>query len=161
MPFGLGAHPYFRAPLNPASTRAALQVQLPCSLRRILDQQLIPTGKDEPVSGKYDLRSPRELGNESYDDVFHQATAGTDGMICARLIDPSLKIALEVRADSSFGDWVIYAPPDRPVVSIEPCSCAPDAFNLAGREPETDAGVQELAPGARWQGEIEIRVSAP
>jgi aldose 1-epimerase len=161
MPFGLGAHPYFRAPLNPAATRAALQVQLPCSLRRILDEHLIPTGKDEPVSGKYDLRSPRELGNESYDDAFHQATADTDGMICAKLIDPSLKIALEVRADSSFGDWVVYAPLDRPVVSIEPYSCAPDAFNLAGREHETDAGVQELAPGASWQGEIEIRVSAP
>jgi galactose mutarotase-like enzyme len=66
-----------------------------------------------------------------------------------------------VRADSSFGDWVVYAPLDRPVVSIEPYSCAPDAFNLAGREHETDAGVQELAPGASWQGEIEIRVSAP
>ncbi len=159
MPFGLGAHPYLRVPLNPRSTRAGLQVQLPCSKRWILDQRLIPTGKDEAVSGKYDLKSPRELGNEAYDDAFHEAQADGDGTICGKLIDRSLKVAVEVTADSSFDEWVVYAPLDRPVVAIEPYSCAPDAFNLASRGIE--AGARELAPGATWQGEIEIKVSAP
>ena len=159
MPFGFGAHPYFRAPLNPSGTRAGMQIQLPCAQRRMLDEHLIPTGQDEPVSGKYDLRSPRQLGNESYDDVFHEAEPGADGMICGRLIDPSIKIAVEVRADSGFGDWVVYAPLDRPVVSIEPYTCVPDAFNLA--ECDIDAGARELAPGATWQGAVEIRLSVP
>jgi aldose 1-epimerase len=159
MPFGLGTHPFFRAPLGPSSTRAGLRIQLNSAHRRILDQRLIPTGADEAVSGKYDLRAGKELGSESYDDAFRAPAADADGMLAGRLIDPALKVAVEVRADASFGEWVIYAPIDRPVVSIEPYTCASDAFNLAARG--IDAGARELEPGAQWQGAIEIRVTAP
>jgi aldose 1-epimerase len=158
MPFGLGIHPFFRAPLAPDSTRENLRIQLASAHRRVLGEGLIPTGQDEPVSGKYDLRSGPALDGESYDDDFRAPTPDADGMLSGRLIDPGLKIAVQVRADSSFGDWVIYAPLDRPVVSIEPYTCASNAFNLAARE--IDAGARELAPGANWQGEIELRVGA-
>jgi len=158
MPFGLGTHPFFRAPLGPRSTRASLRIQFDPASRRILNERLIPTGHDEPIGGKYDLRSGRELDGESYDDVFRAPAPDADGTIGARLIDPALRVVVEVRADSSFRDWVIYAPPDRPVVSLEPYTCAPDAFNLASRG--IDAGVIELQPGASWCGVIQVRVSA-
>lgn len=159
MPFGFGAHPYLRAPLGPGSSRAAMRLDFNSSSRRILDGRLIPTGQDEPVSGKYDFRSGRQLDRESYDDVFHAPEPEADGTTRARLVDPSLKIAVEIRADSSFLDWVVYAPPDRALVSIEPYTCAPDAFNLASRGIES--GVRELAPGESWRRAIEIRLSAP
>ena len=77
----------------------------------------------------------------------------------ARLIDPSLKIAVEVRADAAFGDFVVFAPPNSPVVALEPYTCAPDAFNLAARG--VAAGMRELAPGQTFEAGFEIRVSIP
>ena len=60
MPFGFGAHPYFHAPLNPAGKRDAMMVQVDADARWALDASFIPTGKTEPLMGKYDLRAPRD-----------------------------------------------------------------------------------------------------
>ena len=159
MPFGFGAHPYFHAPLNPNGLRDAMLILLDADARWPLDARLIPTGGTEPLAGKYDFRPPRALCNETYDDVFRMAPNLKDAEPRARLIDPSLKVALEVRADASFGEFVIYAPSDSPVVAIEPYTCAPDAFNLAARG--VAAGMRELAPGQTFEACFEIRVSAP
>jgi aldose 1-epimerase len=159
MPFGFGAHPYFHAPLNPNGLRDAMLIQLDADARWPLDARLIPTGDIEPLAGKYEFRAPRPLGPETYDDVFRMATNSKDDQPCARLIDPSLKVALEIRADETFDDFVLFAPPDSPVVAIEPYTCAPDAFNLAARG--IAAGMRELAPGQTFEAGFEIRLSAP
>src|SRR5215472_3486233 len=153
MPFGFGAHPYFHAPLGAKGTRGAMQIQLDAIARWPLDAGLIPTGVAEPVAGKYDLRSPRTLGADTYDDAFRMAPA-SDERPRARLIDPAAKVALELRADSAFGEFVVYAPPDNPVVALEPYTCAPDAFNLAARG--TAAGMRELGPGQKFDAGFEI-----
>ena len=157
MPFGFGAHPYFHAPLERKGSRDAMLIQLDADARWLLDPRLIPTGDTEPLAGKYDLRAARALGTETYDDVFRMAPVSTDDQPRARLIDPSMKVALEVRADEAFGDFVVYAPPDNAVVALEPYTCAPDAFNLAARG--IAAGMRELAPGETFEAGFEIRVA--
>ncbi|MGA7870828.1 MAG: hypothetical protein WCA22_08000 [Candidatus Binatus sp.] len=161
MPFGFGAHPYFHAPLNPKGARDAMLIQLDASARWPLDARLIPTGAAEPLAGKYDLRAPRSLGGDTYDDAFRMApiSNGERQTPRARLIDPSLKVALEIRADAAFGDFVVFAPPDNPVVALEPYTCAPDAFNLAARG--VAAGMRELAPGQTFEAGFEIRLNVP
>ena len=159
MPFGFGAHPYFHAPLNPAGKHDAMMVQIDADARWALDASLIPTGRTEPLAGKYDLREPRALGADTYDDVFRMAPMTQNDRPRARLIDPSSKVAVEVRADSVFGCFVVYAPPDNAVVALEPYTCVPDAFNLAARG--VAAGMRELAPGQTFEAGFEIRLSAP
>jgi len=161
MPFGFGAHPYFHAPLDPAGARDAMLIQLDADARWPLDANLIPTGALEPLAGRYDLRAPRPVGIETYDDAFRMAPISKRGNDAprARLLDPSLKVALEVRADPAFEDFVVYAPPDSAIVAIEPYTCAPDAFNLAARG--VAAGMRELAPGDTFEAGFELRVSAP
>ena len=161
MPFGFGAHPYFHAPLNPKGARDAMLIQLDGNARWPLDAILIPTGKTEPLAGKYDLRAPRALGADTYDDVFRLAdiSKGDASAPRAWLIDPSLKIAIEVRADAAFGDFVVFAPPNNPVVALEPYTCAPDAFNLSARG--VAAGMRELAPGQTFKLGFEIRLNVP
>lgn len=161
MPFGFGAHPYFHAPLNPQGMRDAMMIQLDADARWPLDANMIPTGDTEPLAGKFDLRAPRPLGADTYDDVFRMAAISKDdaSMPRARLIDPSLKIAVEVRADAAFGDFVVFAPPNNPVVALEPYTCAPDAFNLAARG--VAAGMRELAPGQTFEAGFEIRLNVP
>ena len=75
------------------------------------------------------------------------------------MIDPSLNLAVEVRADPAFGDFVVFAPANNPVVALEPYTCGPDAFNLAARG--IDSGARELAPGQTFEAGFEIRLSAP
>lgn len=160
MPFGFGAHPYFNAPLGKEGTRESLTVQMPAASERWpLDAKLIPSGAPEPVAGKFDLREPRALGAESYDDVFKLEAARDPAAPCARMVDPVARLAIEVRADAPFGDFVIFAPPGNPVVAMEPYTCAPDAFNLAARKLES--GMRILAPGATFEAGFEIRVAAP
>ena len=160
MPFGFGAHPYFHAPLNPKGLRDALEIQLDADARWPMDASMIPTGATEPLAGKFDLRAPRSLGVDTYDDAFHMAPVSNDDASTprARLIDPSLKIAIEVRADVRFGDFVVFAPPNNPVVALEPYTCAPDAFNLDARG--VAAGMRKLAPGQTFEAGFEIRVNA-
>jgi aldose 1-epimerase len=161
MPFGFGAHPYFHAPLNPQGLRDAMLIQLDANARWPLDASLIPTGAVEPLAGKYDLRTPRALGADTYDDVFRMTPISNDHRSAprARMVDPSLKIALEIRADAAFGDFVVFAPPGNPVVALEPYTCVPDAFNLAARG--VAAGMRELAPGESFEAGFEIRLNAP
>ena len=160
MPFGFGAHPYFNAPLAAGGSRESLTIQMPAATRRWpLDAGLIPCGLPEPVAGRFDLRAPRALGAESYDDVFRLEAGRDPAAPCARMVDPAMRLALEVRADAPFEDFVIYAPPGNPVVAMEPYTCAPDAFNLAARGIE--AGMRTLAPGATFEAGFEIRVAAP
>jgi aldose 1-epimerase len=160
MPFGFGAHPYFHAPLNPNGFRDALEIQLDADARWPLNASMIPTGATERLAGKFDLRAPRSLGLDTYDDAFHMAPISNDDASAprARLIDLSLKIAVEVRADAAFGHFVVFAPPNSPVVALEPYTCAPDAFNLEARG--VAAGMRKLAPGQTFETGFEIRVNA-
>jgi aldose 1-epimerase len=158
MPFGFGAHPYFRAPLGNPGSRSAMTLRLGAESHWLLDAQLIPDGVPEPLSGKFDLVSPRVIGNETYDDAFHMMPYKRDEPR-ARLHDPSVRAAVEVRADRAYGEFVVYVPPSDPVVAIEPYTSAPDAFNLAARGIE--CGMLELWPGETWSATFEIRISAP
>ena len=161
MPFGFGAHPYFHAPLNPEGSRDAMLIQLDADARWPLDARLDSDRRRRPLAGKYDLRTPRALGAETYDDAFRMAPVRRTIASAprARLIDPSLKVAVEIRADAAFGEFVVFAPPNNPVVALEPYTCAPDAFNLAARG--IAAGMRELAPGQTFEAGFEIRLSAP
>jgi aldose 1-epimerase len=157
MPFGFGAHPYFHAPLDPQGARAAVQIQGQVDGHWQTDERLLPTGKLETLSGRLNLREPVTLGADTYDDPFR--LSASRGECAARLIDPKLKMALELRAAPAFRELVVYAPPGKDVVALEPYTCAPDAFNLAAKG--VDSGVIELGPGARFETSFEIRLSAP
>ncbi|HVN63962.1 MAG TPA: hypothetical protein VMT58_04955, partial [Candidatus Binataceae bacterium] len=156
MPFGFGAHPYFHAPLALNGKRAAMLLQVAADRRWPLDARLIPVGEPIAVAGKYDLRTPKALNMEPYDDAFQMTQASGSDTPQARLIDPALKLGIEILADPAFEDFVVYAPPGNPIIAIEPYTCAPDAFNLSARG--IRAGVRELEPGATFESGFEIRV---
>jgi len=152
MPFGIGAHPYFHAPLDPRGTRAAMQVQGHIDRHWHLDKRLLPDGAMEAPAGRFDLRQPVTLGSDTFDDAYSLDPKRSER--AARLTDPQLKMTLELRASSIFRTLVVYAPPAPNVVALEPYTCGPNAFNRA------DAGMLELQPGARFEASFEIRLSA-
>ncbi|HVN29038.1 MAG TPA: hypothetical protein VMT64_11155 [Candidatus Binataceae bacterium] len=156
MPFGLGAHPYFHAPLDPRGTRAAMQVQGDIDKHWQLDTRLLPTAQAfEAPAGRFDVRSPVTLGKDHLDDAYTLASGR--GERASRLIDPQMKMAVELRAAPIFKHLVLFAPPAPDVVALEPYTCGPNAFNLASKG--IDGGMLELAPGARFEASFEIRLS--
>jgi len=165
MPFGLGAHPYFHLPPSARGNRGAVTLELCADSRWPLDSRLIPSGPPQALSGSFDLRRARPLGADTYDDAFQMqkstapVNAGGSAPPRARLVDPALGMALEVSADPAFGQFVVYAPPDRGVIALEPYTCAPDAFNLDARG--VAAGMLTLKPGESFEAGFEIRLSAP
>lgn len=156
MPFGIGAHPYFHAPLDPKGTRAAIEVEGDIDRHWQLDARLLPSGELAVAQGRFDLRRPVKLGLDTLDDAY--TLDAKRGERAARMIDPQLKMALELRAAPIFRHLVVFAPPAPDVVALEPYSCGPNAFNLAAKG--IDSGMLELQPGARFEASFEIRLSA-
>lgn len=160
MPFGFGAHPYFHAPLRSSGSRAEMELQVASAAGRWpLNDRMLPVGAPTPLSGQFDLRAPRAIGEHTYDDVFRLDPNRDPARPCARLIDRGMNLALEIRADAAFGQFVVYAPPGNPVVALEPYTSAPDALNLAARG--IDCGLRELAAGDSFEAGFEIRLGAP
>ncbi len=156
MPFGIGAHPYFHAPLDPKSTRAAIEVEGDIDRHWQLDSRLLPSGELAVAQGRFDLRRPVKLGLDTLDDAY--TLDAKRGECAARMIDPPLKMALELRAAPIFRNLVVFAPPAPDVVALEPYTCGPNAFNLAAKG--IDSGMLELSPGARFEASFEIRLTA-
>jgi aldose 1-epimerase len=157
MPFGIGAHPYFYAPLDKQGTRGAMQIQGDIDRHWQLDKRLLPTTQAlEAPTGRFDVRDPVTLGSDLLDDAYTLNPKRDER--AARLIDPRLKMTLELRADPIFRNLVLFAPPAPDVVALEPYTCGPNAFNLTAKG--VDSGMLELKPGARFEASFEVRLSA-
>lgn len=152
MPMGFGIHPWFPLPFGPDGDRDTCELRLPANALWVLDD-LITTGERAPVEDAVDLRAWRQLQGIYLDDVYTDLTFD-DGWCAADVRDPASGRRIAVRSDQAFREHVVYAPPHREVVCLEPYTCPTDAFNLTSRG--IDAGVVILDPGERWTGRIEI-----
>jgi aldose 1-epimerase len=150
MPAGLGYHPYFPLPLLPSGDRKSCTVQLPCETYWPLRDDNVPTGETKPVADEYALQEKTALGERYYDDVWSGVSFDSDGWSRCHFEDPDAGIQIVVEADSSFREWVLFAPDSRPVVCFEPYTCTTDAVNLQGHG--VDAGLSVLEPGGFLTG---------
>lgn len=165
LPMGFGVHPWFPVALQPGAAlpeslsgvtqeqRERAEVRVPCAgLWELKD--LMPTGDVLPVEGsaQFDLRTFRPLANFFFDNVWTNVERGADGSSEGGLRDPNSGLEFYLGADAGFREWVLYAPLERPVIALEPYTCATDAVNLALNG--VDAGLLSLAPGETWTGHL-------
>lgn len=153
MPMGLGIHPYFRLPLTPKSTRQESKIKIPAKSQWKPESDLIPRGPKIPLSEKMDFQALRPIGETTLDDVYADIVL-TPGEVFSESIlqDPNARVELAVRADPSFRENVVFAPPGRPFMCFEPYTCTTNAFNLQAEG--VDAGMITLHPGEIWEGRI-------
>lgn len=156
MPMGFGWHPYFNMPMRDGN-RGDCLLQVPCDLYWELAADLVPTGRRLPVTGKLDMRAGLAVGDNAYDDMLSGVQRDQAKWSHASLIDPAAKIKATVSAGPTFREWVIYAPPGKNTVCLEPYTCAGNAFNLQAAG--VDAGVITLAPGQTWSDSIRVSVA--
>lgn len=156
MPMGFGWHPYFNMPLSPGGSRDTCRLQVPA--RRYWElspaPDLVPTGQRPPVSGKTDLRAGLLVGDSFYDDMFTDVERNAEGWTQAALIDETAGLRLGISGGPTFREWVIYTPPERPAICLEPYTCSGNAFNLEAAGVE--AGVQHIKPGESWKDAMRV-----
>lgn len=159
LPFGLGYHPYLHVPFVAGDDPKDYWLETAARERWELEADGVPTGKRCAVTGGYDLTKGQRVTALSLDDLFTDLEtppppAATP--LCWRgvLTQPQRQIEVQLLTSPAFRELVIYTPPHKQAVALEPYTCATDAINLQQRG--IDAGLLVLPPGGEWQGVVEF-----
>lgn len=143
-PVGIGLHPFFlREP----------DTLLTCRTRKVwlADSETLPTTRiDLPAA--WDFSQGRRVDDMALDNCF----GGWDGDLSVAWPNRGLK--LEMRADDTLRQLVIFIPPKRPYFCAEAVSNANNAFALHAMGVE-DVGYRVLAPGESLSGVTVFRIS--
>jgi aldose 1-epimerase len=155
LPFGLGYHPYFA--VAPFGGEQAT-VLVPATRSWVLDENL-PTGVQHAVEGTRDLRRGRPLAELNLDDVLTGLPAppadALSGLGLGGILrHPTGSPALRLYGSADFTEVVVFTPPHRQAVCLEPYTCTTDAANLS------NAGWRVLPAGQSWQGVVELLYDA-
>lgn len=147
LPFGFGVHPYFRMPANGAGLRRE-------SAGKVSQWELsecLPSGKRAAVSARcHQLLTGQPFREDAFDDAFHIEEKTNQGAWLLRSPKGWAIRATQGPGCDAFRDQVIFTPPHREAVCLEPYTCITDAINL--QQQGVDAGLIVLPPGATWEG---------
>lgn len=154
LPHGFGSHPYFRIPLGAGGSAESCRVTVPVrSYWELVN--MLPSGKKLPATGAHGLAAGLNFPDTKLDDVFTDVEF-TNHTATATIADGRSGRTLEVAFDDHFSQCVVYNPPHREAICIEPYTCLPDQFAMA--EQGIIAAPQTLAPGQSTTCGYEIRL---
>jgi len=154
LPWGLGTHAYFRAPLGQAGRKDTCTAEVPASEFWEL-QDSLPTGKRVPVTTANDLRGGRSLEGLTLDDVYTGLSYAGPQFDCV-LIDEQAGMQLTQTCPPIFREVVAFTPPNRSCICLEPYTCVSDAINLQARG--VSAGWRVLSPGSEFHTWIDLTI---
>jgi aldose 1-epimerase len=152
LPCGFGIHPYFRLPWN-GTDAASYRVQLPVSTNWEL-QEMLTTGQQQPLDDAADYQRGQAFGDLELDNVFGGLRFDQQHLCHAALEDPITHQRLTMSFDNAFRECVVYTPPHRQAICIEPLTCVPDPFRL--NRAGIDAGLRIVDPGESFSAEITL-----
>lgn len=154
LPFGFGTHAYFRVPLGGANADNC-QVKVPASYCWDL-KELLPTGATSVPEFVPRIAAGMPFGEMKFDTVF--GGLEFENHRCTTTIhDPAGGRTLSQTFDDQFTACVVYNPPHRQAVCMEPYTTIPDPFSLQGRD--IDPHLKVLAPGESFRTRILIAVT--
>ncbi|MGA9582891.1 MAG: aldose 1-epimerase [Allosphingosinicella sp.] len=163
MPIGLGWHPYFNIP---SGEREQARIRLPAKSRLAVNDydEVLPTGEIVPVAGtKYDFTQDggRALAGLYLDDCFADLVKDSGGRTVCDVIDPSSGYHLRMVSDSpEISALQTFAPPERPMVVIEPQFSWADPYGDSWA-PGVDTGMVLLKPGESVDYRVRLELPRP
>ena len=140
-PFGLGFHPFF-------PRTKATELGFHADSVWETDATQLPTTRIA-IPERWRFDPPRAADSVALDNVF----TGWRGK--ATLVDATRGLATTIDADSSAAFLVVYVPPARDFLAVEPVTHMTDAFNRAARG-ESETGIRILAAGAAFSCTMRI-----
>jgi aldose 1-epimerase len=132
----------------------ACLVRLPVQKRWEL-ADMLPTGRQLTLENAERLAAGLPFAEMKFDDLF-TGLEFEDGWCRPSIHDPGSDATVTVAFDSAFRECVVYTPPHREAICIEPYTCVAGAFNL---DPSLDTGLRILPPGGSFTAHVEFRVS--
>jgi aldose 1-epimerase len=158
LPFGFGYHPYF-ATAGFGGAQAGVTVAAG-KFWELKDN--LPTGNVLEVDERRDLRHGRRFADLQLDDVMTDLyTFAFDqeerlGLV-AVIQHPGGERMMTLWTSEDFRELVLFTPPHREAICLEPYTCTTDAINLSQKS--IDAGWRILQPGEHWHGIVEMHVA--
>ena len=169
LPFGFGAHPFFKLPLGPHGSPAECLVHIPAlrrwngrGMRALVERY--GEGKVPPeawkelrpeVSTELDLREPRRFEPGAFNGMYTDVALNEEGLVEAFVRDPVNGLETVMRATPNFQNVVLWSPPGRDEVCFEPWICPSNVFNLAAKGVPGN-GLVVLEAEETWQGSMWI-----
>jgi len=157
LPFAFATHAYFRLPVGGEGTAAATQVTVPVRDAWEL-ANLIPTGRKIGIAGLESLAGGMPLGDHVFDNVFTDIPYEA-GQAVTRLTQPESGRSLTQSFDETFRHIVVYTPPHREAICMEPYTAIPNSLALSQQDTNLETGLRWLEPGEKYETKIEIRLS--
>ena len=155
LPCGLGTHPYFRLPFGQQSFADDCQIKLPVSAQWELTE-MNATGQRFDLDDRKKFENGFPFKEAHFDNVF-TSLSYQDAEAESEIVDEAAATSVKIRFDDVFRELVVYTPPHREAICIEPYTCVPDAFRLE-RDGIQDTGGRLLAPGETLTARIEMVV---
>jgi aldose 1-epimerase len=113
------------------------------------------TGKKLPLEDPRQFHQGQAFGCLRLDNVFSDLVF-SGGRCQAAIEDPESGNRTVLAFDRAFRECVVYTPPHREAICIEPYTCVPDPFRLERQG--VPAGLRVLAPAESVQAQVEIRL---
>ena len=148
LPFGLGYHPYFKLPDRPDLMADDMLLRADTAELWLADDG-IASGELAAIPPAGDFRAASVVGGRVLDQLTKRTES--DGLFLAELSSPGGG-TLTVEAGRDFRELLLFTPPHRRAVAIEPYTCTSDAANLWSRG--VDAGWRVLEPGGVWRQSV-------
>jgi aldose 1-epimerase len=155
LPFGLGAHPYFRLPIGRKGSPDDCRLVIPVTTNWLLEN-MNATGRTQPIEECESYGSELRFRDARFDNVF-SGMSSRRGRCLASISDPVSGRNISIEYDDRFEYCVVYTPPHRESICIEPYTCVPDAFRL--QQQGVPAGLKCLQPGESFEASLRLSCS--
>ncbi len=146
MPLVVGYHPYFRLYDAP---RDRWKVHVAARDHVEISKELVPTGERTRIA----LPDPVSLATNQLDDVFDNLVRGADGR--AEFWVQGVREKISVIYGPKYNTAIVYAPPGREFICIEPMTGVTNGANLAHAGVYKD--LQTVPPGGAWEESFWIK----
>jgi len=113
------------------------------------------TGEKRPLACANEFNDGMAFETMHFDNVFGDLRFA-DGNCTPEISDPESGCTLRMTFDQTFRECVVYTPPHREAICIEPYTCVPDPFRLARLG--IDAGLRVLQPGESLTAHVDIEL---
>ena len=128
-PYAQGAHPYLAPGTGPVD---GWELALPAATRLLVDDRLLPVGR-EPVTGTaYDFRVARPVADTVLNDAFTDLERDEHGMATVTLVDAATGRGVALWVDERHRWLQLYTADDtstpRRSLAVEPMTAPADAF---------------------------------
>jgi aldose 1-epimerase len=156
LPFGFGTHPYFRMPFGIRRDYRDSVISFRATQYWVHEGGL-PTGEIREASYDQDFESGQRFDEIFWDGVTTGLIAADDGLVHSYVLDTESALTLNQSFSTDFKNVVVWVPPHREAIAIEPWTTVPNAFALL--DSVDDTGLRVLAPGESWATRITIELS--